>query len=162
MCTVDQLSLTFLSLLLSELLRHLLALKNVIGLLVQAVNAHALDPLSTSAVVPISIVLLFITHTPLLHLIVASRLLARRSVLLQGFDFRVNLLDFQEHPLHLNIVVFPQVNHLFLQFLNLLIFLLLAFNKSDRVVEAFFLQMGLVVLAEDLNLAAKVVVRALH
>lgn len=45
---------------------------------------------------------------------------------------------------------------------NLLVLPLLAFDEDDRVVEALFQQMVLVVLTQDLDLAAQVVVRTLH
>jgi hypothetical protein len=81
---------------------YLLTLEYIITrLLIYTVDTHTLYSFSPSTIVPIHIVLLDVTHTPLLNLI----LLLLRSILFQSFNFRIYLLYLKEHPLHFNIIV---------------------------------------------------------
>jgi len=76
-------------------------------------------------------------------------------------DFRLNFVQLAEQPLDIPVVVVPQAGDLSLELVNLFVLLLLALDKNDRMIETFLLQMGDVVLSEDFNFAAQVVVRAL-
>ena len=84
----------------------------------------------------------------------------RSSGLLLRGNVGLDAIQLEEHGLDLHIVVFPQVAYLRLQLIDFLVLLLLPFDENNAVVERLLVQVVLVVLSKDFDLAAEVVVRA--
>lgn len=84
------------------------------------------------------------------------------AALLYFLHLLLNPTELEVHPLYLAVVVFPQCLYLCPQLIDLFVFCLLAFYKNDGVIERLLLKMDFKVFSQNLDLAPKVVVGALH
>lgn len=123
-----------------------------VGLLVELLVVAEVRARSRTSVVSLALA------EALLHSVDAA---AFRTGLLLGRDIRLDAIELQEHGLDLDVIVLSEVADLRLQLINLLILLLLTFDEYDAVVEGFFVEVVLVVLPQDFDLATKIIVRAL-
>ena len=114
-----------------------------------SVKVERIDVVADEAVLVRRVFAAVLLHLGLLHVLVHSS------------HFILHVVQLNEHPLHFTVVVFPQIQDFGFELINFLVFLLLTFDEYNRMIEVFFNQVLLVVLAQDFDLTAQVVVRAL-
>lgn len=124
-----------------------------VGLLVELLMVAEIRTRCWTCIIPLTL------PKALLHSIDAT---AFRTGLLLGCNVRLDTIEFQEHGLDLDIIVLSEVTDLSFELINLLILLFLALDEDDAVVEGLFVEVVLVVLPQNLNLAPEVIVWAFY